>query len=192
MCGRFTLYDKEGIKKKFSVDITPSYNVAPSQNVLVIDSQPHIKRWSFTPDWAKEDFNLINCRSETMHEKPSFRNTKRCVFAVNGWYEWKRDNNEKQPYYFSSDKLFYLGGLMNETGCCIVTKQAEDNLSFVHHRQPIVLKEEEVNLWVNGEDYFNSNLANQISAYKVSKQVNSPRNNEQSNIDQLVNSISSS
>ena len=59
MCGRFTLYDKEGIKKKFSVDITPSYNVAPSQNVLVIDSQPHIKRWSFTPDWAKEDFNLI-------------------------------------------------------------------------------------------------------------------------------------
>ena len=81
---------------------------------------------------------------------------------------------------------------MNETGCCIVTKQAEDNFTFVHHRQPIVLKEEEINLWVNGEDYFNSNLAIQISAYKVSKQVNSPRNNEQSNIDQLVNSISSS
>ena len=57
MCGRFTLYDKEGIKKKFSVDITLSYNVAPSQNVLVIDSQPHI-RDGFLPRTGQKKISI--------------------------------------------------------------------------------------------------------------------------------------
>ncbi len=84
MCGRFVLYDVEGIKKKFNIEIKPSFNIAPSQQVLIYDKKPHFMKWSFSPIWAKKDFNLINCRSETMYEKPSFKNTERCIFVLNG------------------------------------------------------------------------------------------------------------
>ena len=68
-------------------------------------------KWSFSPTWAKKDLNLINCRSETMYEKLSFKNTERCIFILNGWYEWKKEINEKQPYYFSTNNIFFMGGL---------------------------------------------------------------------------------
>ena len=77
MCGRFVLYDVEGIKNKLNIEIKPSFNIAPSQEVLIYDNKPHFMKWSFSPIWAKKDFNLINCRSETMYEKPSFKNTER-------------------------------------------------------------------------------------------------------------------
>ena len=182
MCGRFVLYDVEGIKKKFNIEIKPSFNIAPSQEVLIYDKKPHIMKWSFSPIWAKKDFNLINCRSETMYEKPSFKNTERCIFVLNGWYEWKRENNEKQPYYFSTNDIFFMGGLKNNKGCCVVTKEANKNLSQIHKRQPILLKEKEINNWLNGENFFNSKLDNEIKITKVSKKVNSPINNDRTNL----------
>ena len=182
MCGRFVLYDVEGIKKKFNIEIKPSFNIAPSQEVLIYDNKPHFMKWSFSPIWAKKDFNLINCRSETMYEKPSFKNTERCVFVLNGWYEWKNENNEKQPYYFSSKGIFFMAGLKNNNGCCIVTKEANTKLSLIHKRQPILLKEKEISNWLMGENFFDSELDNEIKITKISKKVNNPKNNEKTNI----------
>ena len=182
MCGRFVLYDVEGIKKKFNIEIEPSFNIAPSQEVLIYDKKPHFMKWSFSPIWAKKDFNLINCRSETMYEKPSFKNTERCIFVLNGWYEWRKEINEKQPYYFSTNDIFFMGGLKNNNGCCIVTKEANAKLSFIHKRQPILLKEKEISRWLMGENFFDSELDNEIKITKISKKVNNPKNNEKTNI----------
>ena len=182
MCGRFVLHDVEKVKKRFNCEIEPSFNIAPSHEVLIFDKEPHFIKWSFSPNWSNKNFNLINCRSETMYEKPSFKNTERCIFILNGWYEWSSENNEKQPYYFSTNDIFFMGGLKNENGCCVVTKEAHKNLSYVHKRQPILLKEKEINKWLRGENFFNSELDNEIEIIKVSKKVNSPKNNDQTNI----------
>ena len=101
MCGRFVLYDVEGIKKKFNIEIKPSFNIAPSQQVLIYDKKPHFMKWSFSPIWAKKDFNLINCRSETMYEKPSFKNTERCVFVLNGALKQNRPETIRTEFKIS-------------------------------------------------------------------------------------------
>ena len=84
MCGRFVLSKNELVQKKHKIKISPSYNVSPSTDVLVLKPEPAFMRWSYSPKW-KDDMNLINCRHETLLEKPSFRGSLRCVFISNGW-----------------------------------------------------------------------------------------------------------
>ena len=73
----------------FGLRYKTSYNVAPSQLIPVqTKDNALLMKWSFAPSW-KKDMNLINCHSETMHKKSSFRKTKRCVIFHNGWYEWQ-------------------------------------------------------------------------------------------------------
>ena len=88
MCGRFTLHDTDDVKEKFNIEIKPSYNITPSQDVLVYDGKLHYMKWAYNPYWSKKKLNLINCRIETMSQKPSFKKAERCVFLLNGWYEW--------------------------------------------------------------------------------------------------------
>ena len=59
---------------------------------------------------------MINARSETVHEKPTFRvafRRRRCVVPVNGWFEWRREDDEKQPYWIrpAGADAFPLAGL---------------------------------------------------------------------------------
>jgi len=182
MCGRFTLHDTDDVKEKFNIEIKPSYNITPSQDVLVYDGKLHYMKWAYNPYWSKKKLNLINCRIETMNQKPSFKKAERCVFLLNGWYEWKRENNEKQPYYFTNYKLFFMGGLKNNNGCCIVTKQAKGELSLIHHRQPVILKFHEINNWLKGSHSFQTKIDNEIKILKVSKKVNNTANNTKDNI----------
>ena len=119
--------------------------------------------------------NLINARYETIHEKPSFKDAKRCVFIVDGWYEWnrffdyKKRENAKQAYYHHLDgDIFYMAGLHNEKGCCIVTKEASEKLKEIHHRQPFLL---------SGEPFIKDRCTSSIIIDKVSSLVNTPKNN---------------
>ena len=100
MCGRFTLKENKKVKKNFNIDIKPSYNISPFTNVLVLDEKanPSLMRWLFNPSWSKKPMNLINARSETLQEKPSFKNVKRCVFIADGWYEWQTIQKSKKPF----------------------------------------------------------------------------------------------
>ena len=70
----------------------------------------------------------------------------------------------------------------NNNGCCVVTKEANINLSQIHKRQPILLKEKEINKWLTGENFFNSKLDDEIKITKVSKKVNNPSNNDKTNL----------
>lgn len=138
MCGRFTLKtDIKTIAEVFgvvpSLEISPRYNVAPTQEVVTILNSspgnantsspqvPHLAqlRWGLIPAWAKEEAignRMINARAETLAEKPSFKGllrSKRCLIVADGFYEWKQENGSKTPMYITlKDGMpFALAGL---------------------------------------------------------------------------------
>src|SRR5207302_6447167 len=133
MCGRFRLSktDKE-VMKQFGVEIdpdySPRYNISPSQQVRVMQHdeagamQLHIQRWGLVPSWAKDikiGYKMINARSETILEKPSFRTAfkkRRCLIPADGFYEWKKERNSKQPFHFGmkDDSLFAFAGIWEQ------------------------------------------------------------------------------
>ena len=153
MCGRFVISSKNAFNLEYEV----SYNVCPSQLVPVKTKEKSLlMKWSYSPLW-KQDMNLINCRSETMNEKPSFKNAKRCIIFNNGWYEWQRKDNKKIPYYHFS-QTNYFAGLYNEIGCLILTRNSVDQINHIHHRQPVLLEESEITPFLLGKDIFNKYL----------------------------------
>ena len=186
MCGRFTLKNKEKVKELYDIDIVPNYNVSPSSQVVVLTSGPEMMNWSYSPSWAKTPMNIINARIETLDEKPSFKEAKRCVFLTDGWYEWKRwfdwkrrENNKDPHYHTIDDNIIHMAGIYNSTGCAIVTQQSLGVLKEIHHRQPVLLGDDEINEWLAGETVQNSKVSESIDVYKVSTYVNSVKNNDE-------------
>ena len=186
MCGRFTLKNKNRIKELYDIDIRPNYNISPSSQVVVLTSGPQIMNWSYSPSWAKTPMNIINARIETLDEKPSFKEAKRCVFLTDGWYEWKRwfdwkrRENNKDPYYHTvDDNIIHMAGIYNSSGCAIVTQESLGILKAIHHRQPVLLEYDEINKWLAGATIQNSKVSESIDVYKVSTYVNSVKNNDQ-------------
>ena len=172
MCGRFVISSNNA----FGLQYEKSYNVAPSQFIPVkTKDDARLMKWSYAPLW-KKDMKLINCRSETMYKKPTFRNAKRCVIFHNGWYEWQKKDKEKIPYYHYC-KSHIFAGLYNEVGCLILTRSSIDSINHVHHRQPVLLQDVEISRHLEGEDILNSDANNHINFHRVSKDVNSPSNN---------------
>ena len=192
MCGRFTLKNKDKIKEIYDIDITPNYNIAPGSEVVVLAGGPQKMKWAYTPSWAKPPINIINARIETLEEKPSFKESKRCVFLTDGWYEWKRwfnwerRENKKVPYYHSiENNIIHIAGIYNSTGCAIVTQQSQGNLKEIHHRQPVLLNDNEIKLWLCGQHVQGSKLSDCINIHKVSSYVNSARNNDERCIERI-------
>lgn len=165
MCGRFTLHhSNDDVVERFGVqgslfEVTPRYNIAPTQAVAAITGQgPNIERlleplqWGLVPFWAKErsiGSKLINARSETVHEKPSFKHAlarRRCLVIADGFYEWERTT--KQPVHFRvrGGALFAFAGLYEEwhspdgsalRSCTVLTTQANGLVGRVHERMPV-------------------------------------------------------
>ncbi len=122
MCGRFVRESPiEEIVKEFdieqtSLDLEPSYNIAPQQNIAIImedDKKKIVKcRWGFIPSWAKDPSvsnKMINARAETVATKPSFRNgfmNRRCLIVANGFFEWTKRGKSKIPVYIRLKSLF--------------------------------------------------------------------------------------
>ena len=112
MCGRFTLTsDMETLSYRFAdiahmqLDYTPRYNIAPSQPVISIISDKNSQRmgyfnWGLVPFWASDKkigHNMINARSETLHQKPAYKRllaSKRCLIPATGFFEWKKENKK--------------------------------------------------------------------------------------------------
>ena len=115
MCGRFTRKENfqrlaEQLGLKVLPSLSPRYNIAPSQMVACIRTNPETKerefaemKWGLVPSWAKDPSignKLINARGETVAEKPAFRRAfhqQRCLVLADGFYEWKREGKNKQP-----------------------------------------------------------------------------------------------
>ncbi len=222
MCGRFTLAsDPKALQQTFfdfdvSIDLSPRYNISPTQEVAVIANTPtntkvHPKmgqiaffHWGLIPSWAKDPKignRMINARSETLAEKPSFRSAykrRRCLILADGYYEWKQvpGDRRKQPVYIrlTSQKPFALAGLWEEwqaeemdkplRSCTIITCPPNALLEKIHHRMPVILPQDTYTAWLSPDEQSAEVLQpllipytdEEMEAYAVSTFVNRPTN----------------
>ena len=213
MCGRYTLATPvERLAEEFgfegsSVDLPPNYNVAPTQEVAAVleeDGQRRLEvlRWGLIPSWADDPrigSRMINARAETAPEKPSFRRAfreRRCLIPADGFYEWKRTNGGKQPFYvhMREGRPFAFAGLWEswqEDGspeirsCAILTTEPNALAGQIHDRMPVILSASSYDAWLDPgaeRDELAALLApypeDGMEAYPVSRFVNSPSNND--------------
>ncbi len=211
MCGRFArINTAKEIKEIFNLDqieieLEPSNNIAPTQDVAVIldengGSKLTAMRWGLIPFWAKDiaiGSKLINARSETIDEKPSFKHSfqkRRCLIVANGFYEWQKRGTQKFPYFIhlKDNKPFCFAGIYDNwkspvgekvISCSIITTDASQVIKSIHPRMPVILSESDFSMWFNNRNvkelkqllvpYSHSDL----DFYEVSQEVNSPANN---------------
>lgn len=220
MCGRFVInIPRDVFQKHFGLKDVPDwperYNVAPTQPVPVIreisDGSRHMTmmRWGLVPAWAKEvGEGLINARSETAGDKPSFRQAlrqRRCILPASGFYEWQKVDGKKVPHYIrmmDGSPMPFAGlwetwrspeGHTLET-CAILTTTANATVALIHDRMPVILHPDEVSLWLDREVHefdkltplFSAYPAESLTVYKVSTLVNSPANDSPECIERLV------
>ena len=179
MCGRYTLSKTDSINHKVRANVAPSFNIAPSQDVLIFAEKYGFAKWGFTPEWSKKPITIINARSETFETKATFRGTQRCVFIADGWFEWDQNHQPKKPHFFHLNfEIFYFGGILANKGCAIVTRPAHKKISHIHPRQPTILDRNQALSWLNGETIFSDSLSNKIDFFPVSTYVNAPENND--------------
>jgi len=211
MCGRMNITDNEGILLLMDMIGMPSwpsiearYNVAPTQTLdVVIDRgspgsallQHQPMHWGLIPGWAKKgQFKrpLINARSETVREKPSFRHlvdAHRAVVPITGFYEWLREGDKKRPYYIHPGNAgaMLLAALYQENAegiyeVTLLTTGANSSMSKVHDRMPVILNPEDAGLWLTPEnsdrvDTLMKPAANDFLAmHEVSSYVSNARN----------------
>ena len=215
MCGRYVNTKKiDDIEKKFNIDrqenielsINPSYNISPTQDspVIVQNSTKRIIKnmhWGLIPSWSKDkkfSSNLINARLETIKEKPSFKNlvnTNRCIVVANGYYEWTQTDNGKQPFFIhNNDEFLPMAALWTQwqdiLSFTIITKSADLSIKTIHHRMPLILDDNCIQLYLDHNISFDQSykISDSLLKYhKVSSIVNSPANNDGSCIDSLDN-----
>ena len=213
MCGRKTLTrDLQSIIEELAIDeylddgFEPSYNIAPTQFSPVLigkDDSRVLKRmkWGLIPSWSKDEAigsKMINARSESLLEKPSFQNLvhqNRCVVITDGYFEWKKENEGSQPFYIShpKKKLLPMAGLWTTwessssrmiSSYTVITTNPQKAIAHIHNRMPVILNPTAIDEWIqcekNTPDIAMANLvpyAGNLSFYPVSTFMNSPKNN---------------
>lgn len=180
----------------------PNYNVCPTTQVATVTSDAgtrHLRpmRWGFVPHWYKSVNDgplLINARAETIAEKPAFRTAcreRRCLVPASGFYEWTRlEDGTKLPWYITrrDGAPLAFAGIWQDwerdgealTTCAIVTTGANEAMSEIHHRIPVVLEQEDWPLWLGeagkGAATLMQTPAEDVLAFhRVSRAVNSNR-----------------
>lgn len=214
MCGRFTLtLDPVVLREAFDLgemppDWIPRYNIAPSQPVAVIaDAKTRnvdFMRWGLVPSWAKDisiGDRLINARSETLAEKPSFRSAlakRRCLILADGFFEWKKSENKSGPsmpfYIQMEDKSpFAFAGLWEIwhapggdvlKSCTIVTCEPNARVAPIHNRMPVIFNPKDAWVWLEERPVteltglLKPYHAEDMVAIPISRMVNDPKRDE--------------
>jgi len=206
MCGRYVVTrpvskTEKLVKVSIQVDDNENYNAHPYQKLPVIKKYKNGNtlenlKWGLVPSWAKDkDFkSLINARLETIDEKVSFKKLikdYRCVVVADGFYEWKRAENLKIPHYFvrEDQKPIFFAAIYENDQFCLITDQAVDNIKEIHHRQPVILNQTDINKYLNleisGSIFLKNYKKPNLTFYQVSKEVNKPTNNTVSLIQKI-------
>jgi len=221
MCGRFAsqfedsiIIDVFGIERVFPL-APPSWNVAPTQAITLVreelaPTQPvrlaQVARWGLVPSWAKDTkgaARLINARSETVTEKPSFRvaaRRRRALVPASGYFEWQgAADGSKTPYYLHPEpdgQVLALAALYEWwdkanspaeplLSATIITRTATDQLGHIHDRMPLVVPANMWAEWLDPEPGSASQVQSMIAAMpapqltprQVSRAVGSVKNN---------------
>ena len=210
MCGRYTLATPvEVLADGFAFggplpELTPSYNVAPAEEVAVVledggERRLELLRWGLVPFWADDPGigqRMINARAETAPEKPAFRaafRKRRCLIPADGFYEWQRtDGGPKQPFHIRrhDGRPFAFAGIWEDwrdgeiRSCAILTTEASEDLREIHHRMPVILNRGDYERWLDPEAderdlrTLLQSSADDLTFYPVDRRVNKPSNDD--------------
>jgi putative SOS response-associated peptidase YedK len=220
MCGRYNLItDAQALIDAFQVinrlDWQPRYNIAPSQNVPAIRQEEGgreavLLRWGLIPHWAKDEkfgYRTINARSETVAEKPAFRDAfrkRRCLIPATGFYEWRQMQGYKQPYNIrlKNRGLFAFAGLWAHwqspegkaiESFTIIVTDANAAVKPIHDRMPVILDLDDYGTWLDPDQQDASRLktllkpypAEKMEYWPVSRRVGNPANDDPALIEPL-------
>lgn len=214
MCGRYSLSAPgDVIAEIFALahvpDLRPRWNIAPTQDAAVVRAgddgarRLDLLRWGLVPFWAKEASignRMINARSETAHEKASFKHPlrrRRCLVPADGFYEWRKTTDGKVPTRIQrrDGRPLALAGLWERWSrgpgepletFTILTTSPNALLAPVHDRMPVVLAPEDWQLWLDPTQQDVARLAPlmvacsdaELETFAVSRRVNSPANDD--------------
>lgn len=220
MCGRFAItLPTDAMAQLFGAtpanDLpdVPNYNVCPTTQIFVVmrDEGRRLQqmRWGFLPHWYKSPTDgplLINARAETIAEKPAFRaacRERRCLIPATGFYEWTKDAEGKRlPWYISplGGSPLVFAGIWQDweregerfRSCAVVTCAANEAMSEIHHRMPVILERRDWGLWLGEEGKGAATLMRAapeeaLTWHRVSPAVNSNRASGESLIEPLEN-----
>jgi len=167
-------------------------------------------RWGLIPSWETDPAignRLANARSESVLEKPAFRaamRRRRCLIPADGFYEWKKNGRNKQPYLIGlrDGRLFAFAGLWEAwegadhsyvESCTILTTTPNELMAPIHDRMPVILPAEAYGPWLDPAvppaevlAWLRPLPADQMTAYPVSTLVNNPRNDRPECVAPLV------
>jgi putative SOS response-associated peptidase YedK len=158
-----------------------NWNIAPTNEIFIIRGEMTLTTasWGLIAPWSADSTaarasqsHAINARSESIHEKPTFRDAfrrTRCIIPVNGYYEWATalgKYSPKQPFYMSPDQdvwgaAFSVAGIWSSwrspTGqqvdsASIITREAVGELATIHSRMPVILPRESWKSWLDQEE----------------------------------------
>jgi putative SOS response-associated peptidase YedK len=175
MCGRYTLSaNADELVEAFDIptptfDLVPRYNIAPSQLAPVVAADRRGRRmglltWGLVPGWVDEPGEgMINARVESVGERASFRQAierRRCLVPANGFYEWKREQGAKVPYWIHPAE----GGVISFAGIwerwsrpgveprhtfAILTMEANADVALLHDRMPVIVAAASRSAWLD-------------------------------------------
>lgn len=214
MCCRYTLIApakllEELFRLEILGELPPRYNIAPGGPVAAIRApaagarELTLFQWGLIPSWSKDPAigtRLVNARSETAAEKPSFRaamKRRRCLIPANGFYEWVPIGAAKQPFYIQmkDERPFALAGLWEQwcgadgseiESCTILTTEANSLLKTLHPRMPVIIHPEDYDRWMDPsnerpqevQDLLRPFPPEGMEAHPVSRRVNNTRNDD--------------
>ena len=189
----------------------PRWNIAPTDQVAAVLERArdeHVRRklvglrWGLVPSWAKDPSGgarLINARRETVGSKPAFRAAyarRRCLLPADGYYEWQKDGDRKQPWFLSSrdGEPLAMAGVYEvwsapgaEAGerlwtCTVLTTEAADELGQIHDRTPLLVPRDDWARWLDpsledpGEGLLVPGTPGVLDAWPVGAAVGNVRN----------------
>jgi putative SOS response-associated peptidase YedK len=218
MCGRISMeamlqdiVREFGVESKQARELQSNYNIKPTEDLYVItNDQISVASWGMIAPWSKSNpealksqSKAINARSETVHEKPTFKKAfrrSRCLVPATGYYEWATelgDYKPRQPIYVSRDdgKIMAFSGIHDRwispdgeprDSVSIITRESVGDLAKFHSRMPMFLPRDRWSKWLDPDlqdvDIIRSLFENfqpdaNLQFWPVADLVNSIRNN---------------
>lgn len=187
MCGRVNVSDLEGLDELIaSIAERPCepeaharvsrWNVAPSRVLDVVttdsataDPATVSMQWGIDAPWSNQQDSyarpLINARSESVFDKPSFSRharARRCILPINGFYEWQRSAKQRNAFYIHPRQGpgLLVAGIWAEPddkaqalpSLCLLTRAADEHISEIHDRMPMMLAPDAARQWIQDDN----------------------------------------
>lgn len=220
MCGRYSFaIEDELIRERFGVTVRSAvykarYNCAPSQSLAVITNRaPEMLdffRWGLIPSWANDPKignRMINARSETILEKPSFRSAfrqRRCLVPADGFFEWRQ--SDKTPFRIEllNRQPFSMAGIWEEwknpeggfiRTFSILTTAPNELMARLHERMPVILHPGDERRWLESADenelmeFCLPYPDKEMHAYAISRLINSPANDSRAVLEPATDNL---